>query len=182
MADMVQADSETFEKRALHNIVVLTLAQSLNYALASLSMAIGGLAGTYLLAENKTFATLPVTFFILGPLLGALPAALLMKRVGRRPGFMVGSAIGFSGCALAAYAILQNSFALFCLSLMTVGISIAFAQQYRFAAADFGSEALRTRGLSWVMAGGLVAAVLGPQTAIAFNDLFSPVVFAGSFV
>jgi len=170
------------DKRAQHNIVVLTIAQALNYALAPLTMAIGGLAGTYLLDADKTFATLPITCFILGPLLGAFPAAMLMKQAGRRIGFLLGSVIGFIGCAAAAFAILKASFAGFCLAALGIGVSIAFAQQYRFAAADFGSAALRVRGLSWVMGGGLVAAVVGPQTAIAFNDFFAPVVFAGSFV
>lgn len=175
-------ENAVLDKQAFHNIIILTAAQAFNYALAPLSMAIGGLAGTYLLDVDKSLATLPITSFILGPLLSALPAAMLMKWVGRRIGFMIGAALGFFGCAIAAYAILYNSFVGLCLGTLTIGISIAFAQQYRFAAADFGTPALRTRGLSWVMAGGLVAAVVGPQMAIAFNDLFSPIVFAGSFV
>lgn len=175
-------DGVALDKRAMHNIAILTLAQALNYSLAPLAMAIGGLSGDYLLAEDKSLATLPVTCFILGPLFGALPAAMLMKAVGRRTGFMFGAAIGFCGSGVAAYAILLDAFPLFCISLLVIGISIAFAQQYRFAAADFGSAAIRTRGLSWVMGGGLAAAVIGPQMALAFSDFFSPVLFAGSFI
>lgn len=169
------------DARALHNIVVLTLAQSFNYALAPLAVAIGGLTGSYLLGPDKTFATLPITCFVLGPLFGALPAALLMRRIGRRGGFLIGSALGFFGCLFATIAILDGSFAGFCAALGMIGVSISFAQQYRFAAADFGSPGLRTRGLSWVMGGGLIAAVLGPQTAILLGDYFSPILFAGSY-
>ncbi len=170
------------DKKALHNIVVLTLAQALNYSLAPLSMAIGGLAGNYLLGADKSLATLPVSCFLLGPLFAAYPAAMLMKKAGRRLGFMFGSFLGFLGCALATYAILINQFWLFSFSLLFIGSSIAFAQQYRFAAADFGSNTIKTRGLSWVMAGGVVAAILGPQMAIYFMEFFSPIVFAGSFM
>lgn len=173
---------DTHDKRAMHNIAVLTAAQALNYSLAPLSMAIGGLSGDYLLGADKTFATLPITFFVLGPLFGAMPAALLMKAIGRRLGFLFGTLIGFIGCGLACLAILQASFVVFCLALFIIGVSISFAQQYRFAATDFGSAAIRTRGLSWVMGGGLVAAILGPQISLGFGDLFSPILFAGSFV
>lgn len=167
---------------AKHNIVVLTVAQALNYAVAPLSMSIGGLAGHYLLSDDKTLATLPVTFFILGPLFASMPAALLMKSVGRRAGFMVGALIGFCGCALAAHAILQNAFVLFCAAMFLNGCSIGFAQQYRFAAADFGSPTLRTKAISYVMAGGLAAAIIGPQLSLYFANTFAPVEFAGSFV
>lgn len=169
------------DRRAIHNIVVLTVAQAFNYALAPLAMTIGGLSGSYLLGDDKSLATLPITCFILGPLFGALPGALLMKKIGRRFGFMVGALIGFIGTGLASYAILQETFVLFCFSLLLIGVSISFAQQYRFAAADFGSAAIRTKGLSWVMVGGLFAAVIGPQSSLYFYDAFSPVLFAGSF-
>ncbi|MEP1443768.1 MAG: MFS transporter [Hyphomicrobiales bacterium] len=170
------------DKRALHNVIVLSCAQMFCYAIAPLSMAVGGLSGSYLLGDDKTLATLPITFFILGPLFSAMPAALFMRRFGRRAGFLLGSAIGMLACGLACLAILQSNFWALCFAHLLIGVSIAFAQQYRFAAADFGSSKARTRGLSWVMAGGLVAAILGPQTALYFMDYFSVIVFAGSYV
>jgi len=179
--DEVRAE-QALDKRAFHNVIVLTCAQMFAYAIAPLSMAIGGLSGSYLLGDDKSLATLPITFFILGPLFGAMPAALFMRRFGRRAGFLLGSAIGVLACGLASFSILQNNFWAFCFAHMLIGVSIAFAQQYRFAAADFGFDKMRTRGLSWVMAGGLVAAILGPQASLYFIDFFPLILFAGSYV
>lgn len=174
--------NESEHRIAKRNVLLLACAQATGFAVAPISMAIGGLAGHYLLGDDKTFATLPITAYVLGPLLGSMPAALLMKQVGRRFGFMAGAALGIFGCVVATYAIVEGSFALFCLAMMMNGISLSFAQQYRFAAADTGTAEFRTKAISWVMAGGLVAAVVGPQTALLFGDLLAPVQFAGSFV
>ena len=96
---------KALDKQALHNVIVLTCAQMFAYAIAPLSMAVGGLSGSYLLGDDKSLATLPITFFILGPLLGAMPAALFMRRFGRRTGFLLGSAIGILACGLACFSI-----------------------------------------------------------------------------
>ncbi|MEM8839073.1 MAG: MFS transporter [Pseudomonadota bacterium] len=167
---------------ARRNVFLLAFAQATHYGIAPLAMAVGGLAGHYLLGADKSLATLPITAFVLGPLFGSMPAAMLMRQIGRRFGFMTGAAFGFIGSGGACYAILINSFPLLCLSMMMMGVSVGFAQQYRFAAADYGSAAFRTKAISWVLAGGLAAAVIGPQMALFFADTFEPIQFAGSFV
>ena len=104
-----------------------------------------------------------------------------MRRVGRRAGFLSGATVAIFGGLIAGYAVLVGSFVLFALGLITAGFSAAFAQQYRFAAADVGSPGFRARAISWVLTGGIAAAVIGPQTAILTRNLFSPIPFAGSF-
>ncbi|MCL4142908.1 UNVERIFIED_CONTAM: hypothetical protein GTU68_051507 [Idotea baltica] len=95
---------------------------------------------------------------------------------------MVGSLLGVIGGWLAAYAIFLSSFWFFCLGVLLAGAASAFVQQYRFAAADSASESFRPKAISWVMAGGVLAAVIGPQTASLTKDMLAPTLYAGAFV
>ncbi|MCA1262509.1 MFS transporter, partial [Nitratireductor aquimarinus] len=113
--------------------------------------------------------------------LGALPAAALMRAVGRRNGFMAGGLVTACGGFVAASALFQSSFWLFALGLMLVGVGNAFLQQYRFAAADNAPADFKPRAISWVLGGGVFAAIIGPQTVIYTRDLFAPIMFAGAF-
>ncbi|WP_306118595.1 MULTISPECIES: MFS transporter [unclassified Roseitalea] len=151
-------------------------------AAAPVSISLGGLAGHYLLGADKTLATLPVTGFNLGVALGALPAALLMRAVGRRNGFMSGALVTATGGAVAAVALMQGLFWLFGLALALIGIGGAFVQQYRFAVADAAPPVFKPKAISWVLGGGVFAAIIGPQAVIHTKDLLAPVEFAGAFV
>jgi MFS family permease len=165
----------------LRNTVVLSAAQAINGAIAPLSIALGGLVGLYLLGSDKSLATAPITGYNIGVAIAALPAAMLMSWVGRRRGFISGAFIGIAGLALCSYSVLIGSFWLFAVGMLLNGTSGSFVQQYRFAAADLGDEQQRARAISWVLAGGVVAAIIGPQLIIHTKDLFLPVQFAGAF-
>ncbi len=169
-------------RHARRNAVLLSAAAAFSGAIGPITISLGGLAGSYLLDADKSLATLPVSGYTVGVAAGTIPAALLMRRVGRRAGFLSGASVAVFGGLIAAYAVLAASFALLVLGLMVVGFSAAFAQQYRFAAADAGSPAFRARAISWVLTGGIAAAVIGPQTVIFTRNLFSPIPFAGSFL
>ena len=179
MAHPVSAADEQSEAR--RNALVLTAAGALGGSAPAIAISLGGLAGAYLLGADKSLATLPVSFFIAGGALGAYPAAMLMARVGRRAGFIVGSSTGIIGGIIAGYAVLAANFVAFAAGLAVAGIAGAFIQQYRFAAADTGSPAFRAKAISWVMIGGIAAAVLGPQSIILTRHWFDPIPFAGSF-
>ena len=178
-ANPVLTDSDQLARR---NALTLAAAQSVVGAANPVVVSLGGLAGTLLLADNPALATLPVSSFGVGLALGTLPAAWLMELTGRKTGFLTGAGIGFGGFLGAAGALVAGSFWLFCLALLIAGSSVAFVQQYRFAAADEASATFRPRAISWVLAGGLGAAIIGPQTAIATKDILAPVPFAGAFV
>ncbi len=167
--------------KASRNAWLYAVCQAFSSASAPISIALGGLAGTYLLGADKSLATAPVTGFNIGVALAALPAAMLMRRVGRRYGFMTGAVIGIAGVLVAGSALLLHSFVLFCLGLMLTGSANGFAQQYRFAAADMGTADFRARAISIVLIGGVASAIIGPQIVLLTRDLFAPVPFAGAF-
>lgn len=144
-------------------------------------VAIGALAGHYLLGPDKSLASAPVTAFTVGVAIGALPAAALLRAVGGRNGFMLGTLVTALGGAIATLALFRGSFWLLALGTLLVGFGGAFVQQLRFAAADDAPPEFKARAISFVMAGGVVTAILGPQVVIFTRELFAPVMFAGSF-
>lgn len=167
---------------ARSNAFLYATCQAFNGSAAPVSIALGGIVGSYLLAADKSLATAPVTGFNLGVALAAIPAAMLMRKIGRKHGFMIGSMIGIVGLAISAWAIIAHSFWLFAFGLMISGSSQGFAQQYRFAAADRGTADFKAKAISWVLVGGIAAAIIGPQTVIFAKDLLLPVPFAGAFL
>ncbi|MBO0345993.1 MFS transporter [Roseibium sp. CAU 1637] len=174
--------SDYDDSLAKRNALLLAFAQSLGGATASIVIATGPLVGTMMLAGSRSLATLPVSAMVLGTAIGTLPAGMISRRFGRRLGFMGAALLSIFGGLLAAAAIFQGSFWLFTLACCFSGFSAAFVQQYRFAAADTASEGFRPKAISWVMAGGVLAGVVGPQTVIATKDIFSPMLFAGTYV
>jgi predicted MFS family arabinose efflux permease len=135
----------------------------------------------YLLDADKSLATAPVTGFNLGVALGALPAAALIRMVGQRNGFMTGTGMTALGGLIATMALFNSSFWLFAAGLMVIGFGGAFVQQFRFAAADNAPSEFKARAISFVLAGGVITAILGPQIVIFTRELLAPVMFAGSF-
>ncbi|HYF52990.1 MAG TPA: MFS transporter [Salinarimonas sp.] len=169
------------DRLARRNALVLAGAQALGGASPSIVISVGGLVGQAI-AENKLLATLPVSTLNLGLALSTIPAALLMRRVGRRNGYVIGATLGVVAGCVAAYAIAAANFALFCLATAIAGGYGAFVQSYRFAAADSASPAFRARAISWVMAGGLAAGIIGPQVVIWSRDVVPGALFAGAFL
>ncbi|MFC3076981.1 MFS transporter [Phenylobacterium terrae] len=168
----------THERRV---VLSLAIAQALFQTSSVLLVTVGGLAGQ-MLAPDTALATLPIACVALGTAVATIPASLLMGRVGRRPGFVLGALLGAGGGALAAFAMLAGSFPLLCIATALVGGYQGFAQFYRFAAAEAASEAFRSRAISLVLAGGVVAALAGPHLGAATKDLIGPAAYAGSFL
>lgn len=170
------------DRLAKRNAVLLALAQALGGASASIVIATGSLVGSSLLGSDKSLATLPVSAFVLGTAIGTLPAGAIMRRYGRRFGFMGAAAFGVITALLASFAVFRGNLPLFVLACAGSGFVGAFVQQFRFAAADTASESFKPKAISWVLAGGVLAGVVGPQTVIATKDLFSPILFAGTYM
>lgn len=163
------------------NVALLAFCQALSMTGLNILVTTSSLVG-YSLLEDKAFATLPMTLQVTGTMLSTIPASLLMARIGRRAGFTVGALIGFAGAMLAAVAIFRSSFPLFCCGTALLGSYAGFAIFYRFAAADTASEAFRPKAVSLVMAGGIAAAIFGPEIAKWSRNLFEPVLFAGCYL
>ena len=146
----------------------------------TLIAAVGSLAG-YALASNKALATLPSTMAVIGTALSTIPASLLMKRVGRRVGFVVGAVCAMAGGLISVAAMARGQFWLLVAAALFLGVSVAFAQQYRFAAAETSLPEFRSRAISFVLAGGLAAAFIGPMLARATVQLFETT-YLGSYL
>ena len=169
------------DRLARRTTFILSAAQALGGAILSINIAVATLAGANLLDEDKKFATLPATMMLFGTMCSTVFASLLSEKLGRRVAFIIGTLIGASGGFVAAIAIIQHSFALLLLGTFLTGSSGAFIQQYRFAAADQASPEFRPKAVSWVLAGGILAGVIGPQTAIFTQALIPDAVYAGTF-
>lgn len=167
-------------KQMFRQVWILAGSQAIFQTVSILVMTIGGLAGE-MLAPFPALATLPIATVSLGTVLATFPASLWMSRVGRKKGFCTGAAAGIVAGVLAVTALTLHSFLLLCLATFTVGIYQAFAQFYRFAAGEAVKKSYRTRAISIVMAGGVVAALLGPLLASRGSHLFS-VPYLGSFM
>jgi len=167
-------------RTSYRDIALLACCQALLLINNSGLIAMNGLVG-YALVENKAFATLGATTFVLGSAFAAMPAALWMARVGRRRGFMTGSAIAVAGAATCALGLWLGSFALFCFGTAVIGIYTAFGLQYRFAAAEVAAPEFRAKAISLVLAGGIAGGFLGPQASVWAKDLLG-VPFLGSFL
>ncbi len=163
------------------NVLLLAVCQSLSATTMSLIITVHALAG-FMLATDKTLATLPLGVMFTLVMVSTIPASLFMKRYGRRLGFVLGQTIGTVAALISVYAIYQESFWLFVLGSGFLGSHTAVWQYYRFAAADAASDAYRSRAISYVLAGGVVAAILGPELAKYSRELLAPVVFAGNYV
>lgn len=175
---MAMTDQSTDTRR---NIAVLATAQALGAASPPIVVSLGGLVGQSL-SSDPALVTLPVSLFNLGLALGTLPAAFIMRRVGRRNGYLLGATFGVLAGLISASGIAAASFAYFCLGTFTAGFYAAYVQSYRFAAADAVSGATKAKAISLVMVGGLAAAVIGPQLVIWTRDAFPAMPFAGSFL
>ncbi|MEC8775981.1 MAG: MFS transporter [Pseudomonadota bacterium] len=166
--------------RTKRNVILLAICQALAQTGSSLTATVAALAG-FLIAQDKSLATLPMAFQFLGTMLSTIPASFFMRRFGRRVGFTVGMCFGLAGAGLSVYALFSINFPLLVFGALLLGIHNAFWQYYRFAATDTASEEYRSRVISYVLAGGVVAAFVGPQLATVSIDLFEPVKFAGGY-
>lgn len=163
------------------NVFLLAICQATMMTGQALMLAAAPFIGLAL-AADKSLATVPIGIQFGATLLTAMPAAFLMQRIGRRAGFMIGALLGILGSTLAAYAIWIGDFALFCAGLALNGAFNGFGTYYRFAAADAASPDYRSRAISYVLAGGVVAAVLGPNLARLTADSIPAAPFIGSYL
>ena len=165
------------EKR---NVLLLSSAQALFQTASVMMMILSGLVGLKL-AADKSLATLPIAMMMVAAAATMIPASMLMQRFGRRAGFLLGTIIGCLAGLIAAGAIWIESFWLFTFANMLFGGYQAFAQYYRFAAAEAVSTDFKSRAISWVIAGGVVAAFAAPCVSKLTQGI-GPVPFMASYI
>lgn len=168
--------------REKNNVLILVSCQTLYIVAAITVMTLSGVVG-HQMSPNPAVATLPIGLMMLGTVVSTLPASLYMAKVGRRHGFISGALVGGIGGGLLSFAgIALNQFWLFCIGNLLLGLYQGFAMYYRFAAIDVASESFRSRAISWVMTGGVVAAFLGPWNASAPVNLIESVPMGGPYL
>lgn len=181
MIDVTAANEIADDARVRANVVRLAAAQALTGANSAVIFATGSIVGATL-APDMSLATVPLSMYVVGLAAGTLPTGAISRRFGRRWAFVIGTGLGALTGLIGSFAILHASFALFCLATFLGGLYGSVAQSYRFAAADGASAAYRPKAVSWVMAGGVFAGVLGPQLVQWTMDVWSPYLFAFSFL
>ena len=166
---------------ARRNARVLAVAQALAGGNNTVIVSTASIVGS-MLAPDKGLATLPVTGMVMGMWVGTLPLGWLARRYGRRNALQTGSLFGVLSGLVSYSAVMQGSFWLLILGTFFGGLYAAAHLSYRFAAADTASERMRPKVVSWVLAGGVFAAVIGPQLVIFTKDLLPPYAFAASYL
>ncbi|WP_447527667.1 MFS transporter [Vreelandella sp. TE19] len=161
-------------------VSLLSLCQALLVSGNILLIAVSPLIGASL-APSANWATAPVASQWLGLMCATIPASLIMGKLGRKRGFVLGNVIGLAGTAVAVQALMHQHFALFMLATWLIGIGIGFGQLYRFAAIEAAPAHQRDRALGLVMGGGVLAAFVGPWLARVSREL-GEVPFLGSFI
>ncbi len=159
----------------------LAIAQALYSSVTIILFATAGIVGLTI-APDRSWATLPLSCFALGSLLATIPASYLMRHLGRKPVFMAGAMASVIGASLSAWAIVNSSFTLFCLGALLIGVFQATSTFYSFAASESAKQSDKALAISWVLAGGVVAAVAGTVIANRTADLLPLYVFAGSYI
>jgi MFS family permease len=159
------------------NVILLALCQALLLMNAVTNISVSALAG-YALAANKVFSTVPSMCYVIGAAIATYPASMWMKRVGRRNGFLTGGTLGLAGSVLATIAMADASLLLLCLGTMLLGMYNAFGQYYRFAAADAAPGDFKAKAISYVLAGGVIGGVVGPELSKYTRSLMQPEFFA----
>jgi MFS family permease len=162
------------------HVLLLSAAQALFQTASALVITVGALAGAQA-APNSELATAPIAAMFLGTVVTTIPASQWMARFGRRSGFVAGALLGVLGGLVSAWGVSSHSLIILSFGTLLIGAYQAFAQFYRFAASEVADEAFRPRAISLVLAGGVVAAILGPALATLGGPLLEPA-YVGSFL
>lgn len=161
-------------------VFILASSQALFQTTVVIVMTIGGLAGTYI-SNDPFLSTFPIGTMFLGTALMMFPASMLMERVGRKNGFLCGAILGVLGGIISAMGLLLKSLLILGIGTLLIGSYQSFAQYYRFAASEVSNEVFRSKAVSFVLGGGILAAIISP-TLIKISSDFFEYKYIGSFI
>ena len=165
------------------NIYLMAIVSSLCLATSSLMVLVSGLLGSSL-APSASLATLPMASFIVGTAVSTVPAAMIMRKVGRKKGFLLSIFIAICGALCALVATMEANFLLFIFATLCFGFNLAFAQHGRFIIIENAlSPKQQADGLTLALLASLLGGFIGPQFGALGRDLIaSPQGYAGSFL
>ena len=169
--------AERLDRRAHRNLLLLACCQAVGQSCNTMMFAATGLS-VITFYHRPDLANLPVTMQHIGVMIWVFPAALLMQRVGRSIGFRVGSLFGMAGAIVMCLGLYTGNFLVMCGGGLILGYAVACLQMYRFAAAELVPIHYRAKAISWVTAGGVAAAVIGPSLVRVTHDLAMPLYVA----
>ena len=173
-----QAEPEPgLDRRAHRNLLLLACCQAVGQSCNTMMFAATGLS-VITFYHRPDLANLPVTMQHIGVMIWVFPAALLMQRLGRSIGFRIGSLFGMTGATVMCIGLYTANFFIMCVGGLVLGYAVACLQMYRFAAAELVPLHFRAKAISWVTAGGVAAAVIGPSLVRVTHDLTMPLYLA----
>jgi len=161
------------------NLILLVGCQLISATSTISLVTLGGIIGTSM-TSNRALVTLPLSLTVVAVAATAIPATMLMRRVGRRKGFMFASAVASVGMFLGVVALKQSSFVMFCMAAMMLGVNMAFTQQYRYAAAESVAPEFVARAISFVLLGSIGGAFLGKELATRGEGWVAGIPYAGT--
>jgi MFS family permease len=163
------------------NLILLVFCQLISATGSIVFVTLGGIIGATL-TENLAWSTLPISVMVLATATTTVPATLLMRKIGRGPGFAIGSVSAAIGVSAGAWALYQSSFAMFLVAAVVFGINMAFTQQYRYAAAESVPARYIPRAISFILLGSIGGAFLGPEVAVRSQHWIGGVPYAGALI
>jgi len=161
------------------NLYVLVSCQLISATSTIALVTLGGIIGTSM-TDNRALVTLPLSLMVVAVAATAIPASMLMRRIGRRYGFMLSSTVASIGMFVGVLALKQSSFVLFCVATMMLGVNTAFTQQYRYAAAESVAPEFVARAISFVLLGSIGGAFLGKELATRGYTWIAGIPYAGT--
>lgn len=162
------------------NIALLAISQAIFMTTVNINIIVTSLVGVAI-APEPWLATLPLSMVFISSMLTTLPASLIMGRFGRKIIFIIAAIIGVIACLLLGQATIIKSFTLFMAASTMLGLTHGVAQFYRYAAADNAEKENKARALSLVVAGGILAAFLGPNLSRLTFTAIPDHLYAGCF-
>ena len=162
------------------NVWLLFCCQALMNAVMSGQVVMASLIG-HSLAVDKTLNTLPMAVQMAATMAASIPAGIIFSRLGRKPGFFLGCFCALCGSLTFALGVYRGSFLIYCLGAIPGGLGFGIAQHLRFAAAEVATPEARPRAIALVMAGGVLAAIIGPEIVKRTNDMLPPLTFLGTY-
>ena len=163
------------------NLSILTLSQVFGFTANIITVFLSGIVGSQI-TTIKSLSTLPTSLSVLGTAMFTILAAKIMGKIGRKLGFIFGALVSSATCVFAVFAIIEQNFILFCISHLILGLGIAFAHQYRFAAAESVEKNKIPKAISIILLGGIVSAFMGPGIANYAKDIVGEHLYVGSYL